>query len=182
VSGQPRRGAVARLAGRVACHRPAKPRFCTPQRSPKNFPNKALQPKDENIGGNMKKLCLIVPCMIVFGIFAMQVSAHKGVDHEKLVEAMSESAAVLEDVNDAVKAEEYFTTAERLMGLAKIFKSLESIIPEKGTKEEWDTIHGNLIKAAFKAIGACADEDGNTVRGFIKEIKGIMKKGHGVFR
>ncbi len=130
----------------------------------------------------MEKWRILVLSMIVFIMLAIQISAHGGVDHKKLGEAMHESSALLKDVNNAVKAEEYFTAAEKLMELAKIFKSLELITPEKGTKEEWDGIHGNLIKAAFKAIGDCADEDGNTVREYIKEITGLMKEGHGIFR
>ena len=131
----------------------------------------------------MKKYHVIVTaCITVLGLFAIQVSAYQGDDREMIVQAMRQSSDFMRQFNEAVKEQDYFTAAESLMGIAKAMKSLEFIIPEKGSEEDWDEIHQDLIKAAFKGIGACADEDVKTVRGYGDEIRLLMQMGHKLFR
>jgi hypothetical protein len=131
----------------------------------------------------MKKYRIVfVMCFLILGIFVSQVTAHEGEDHETVVQAMHKSGQLLEKIEKSVKTDDYFAAAENLMELAKTFKSLETIVPEKGSKEEWNAIHGMLINTAFKAIGACADKDGSTVNEYLHEITTLMKKGHGIFR
>jgi hypothetical protein len=95
---------------------------------------------------------------------------------------MRKNQNLMSELGNAVKAEEYFIAAEKLMEIAQNMKSLETITPEKGSKEEWDNIHQDLLKAAFKGIGACAEEDSETLRAYIREISGFIKEGHGIFR
>ena len=121
-------------------------------------------------------------CLLFSVFFAIQVNAHEATDHEKIVEAMRKSRAFMGELSKAVKAEEYFTAAEKLMEIAKAMKSLETITPEKGSKEEWDNNHQDLIKAALKGIGACADEDSDTLKAYIREITGLIKEGHRIFK
>ena len=120
--------------------------------------------------------------VLLFVLAALQATAHQGTDHEKIVEAMHKNQELMGQLGQAVKAEEYFIAAETFMEIAKIMKSLETITPEKGFKEEWDNIHQDLIKAAFKGIGACAEEDSETIKAYIREISGLIKEGHGIFR
>ena len=129
----------------------------------------------------MKKYWISI-CMILFVLAAFQVTAHQGTDHEKIVEIMRKNQELMSELGNAVKAEEYFIAAEKLIELAKTMKSLETITPEKGSKEDWDNIHQDLINAAFKGIGACADEDSETLKAYIREISGLIKEGHGIFR
>jgi hypothetical protein len=129
----------------------------------------------------MKKYWISI-CILLFVLAAFQATAHQGTDHEKLVEAMHKNQELMGQLGNAVKAGEYFIAAETLMEIAKIMKSLETITPEKGSKEDWDNLHQDLIEAAFKGIGACADEDSETLKAYIREISGLIKEGHGIFR
>lgn len=115
-------------------------------------------------------------------VWTLCIFAHQGEDHEKLKQAMQEAETLTWDISYTLQEEEYFATAKNLMELAKIFKSLETTIPAKGAKHEWDVIHDDLIKAAFKAIGACAEEDGETVGQYMEQITEFMEKGHNIFK
>ena len=131
----------------------------------------------------MKKHCsVLVMCFLILGIVVFQSTAHEGEDHEIIVQAMHKSGQFLGEIEKSVKTENYFMAAETLMELAKTFKSLETITPKKGSKEEWDAIHGTLINTTFKAISACADEDENIVNEYLRKITSLMRKGHGIFR
>ena len=77
---------------------------------------------------------------------------------------------------------DFFTAAEKLMEIAKAIKSLDAVTPKKGTKEEWDRIHGDLINAAFRGIGACGEEDSEKLNAAMGEIGAFIKEGHGIFR
>jgi hypothetical protein len=65
------------------------------------------------------------------------------------------------------------------MEIAKRAKSLEVITPVKGSKDEWDNIHGAIIKAAFQGISACGEEDVEKLEMSIDKIEQLKHKGHG---
>lgn len=101
---------------------------------------------------------------------------------DAVVTVMRENASLMGELQGAAKKGDFFTAAEKLMGIAKNMKSLETITPKKGGKSEWDRIHGDLIKAAFRGIGACGDEDRKKLESSIAEIERFIKTGHEKFR
>ena len=121
-------------------------------------------------------------CLVISLALTTQIFAHQGEDHEKLGHAMQSANTLLGEISYTLKENDYFATAISLMELAKIFKSLETITPAKGSKNEWDMIHDDLVHAAFKAIGSCGHEHGETVRLYIQQITEFMKEGHSIFR
>lgn len=128
----------------------------------------------------MKKFMLVALSFVVIGVFAAHVFAQY--DKAAVVKAMQESRAALGDVTKAAKDNNFFVAAERLMDIAKSFKGLDAVTPNKGKKEDWDRIHGALIKSAFKGIGACGEEDVEKLNAAVAELGGFMKDGHGMFR
>ncbi len=131
----------------------------------------------------MKKYWIIAAiCIIVSGLFAIQAPAHQGEDREIILEVMHQNTDFLGQFHKALEAQDYFIVAESLMGIAKAMKSLDEIIPERGSKEDWDEIHQDIINVAFKGIGACADEDAKMVLGYGEEIRLLMQMGHTLFR
>jgi hypothetical protein len=68
------------------------------------------------------------------------------------------------------------------MQIAQEMKSLDAVTPKTGEKAEWDRIHGDLIKTAFKGIGACGEEDADKVQMYVGEIGALIKEGHNVFQ
>jgi hypothetical protein len=95
---------------------------------------------------------------------------------------MQAVSGLLQEVKNAMKDEEYFAIAENFMEIAKAFKSLDEVTPPRGSKEEWDAIHGDLIKAAFRGIGACGNEDLDALQPVFDELTEFMKQGHRVFK
>ena len=100
---------------------------------------------------------------IMFVLSAGPILAHQGEDHKKLSKAMLAASALIGQSQNALKEKDYFTTAEKLMQLAQTFKSLEKIRPPKGSRKEWNSIHDDVINAAFKAIGECAEKESKAV-------------------
>lgn len=126
------------------------------------------------------KRCLTVLCIVVIALLAVPVMAQY--DQAAVKEAMREVGGLYGAASKAAEAEEYFTAAENLMGIAKVFKSLDTIIPEKAPKEDWDRIHGAMIKAAFKGIGACGEEDQEALKAAIADLGKFKSEGHKMFK
>jgi hypothetical protein len=128
----------------------------------------------------MQKRYIIALYVIGLVLFATQVFAEY--DQAAVKQAMQTNVGLLGEVTKAVKAKDFFTVAEKLMEIAKVFKSLKAITPVKASKEDWDRIHGQMIKAAFRGIGACADEDVDKLNAAIAELLKYRGEGHGMFR
>ncbi len=128
----------------------------------------------------MKKRYVIALGVVVLILFATQVFAEY--DKDMVVKAMRANGAAMGELKKAAEAGDFFAAAENLMGIAKNVKSLDAVTPPKGSKEEWDKIHGDLIKSAFKGIGACGEEDKENLNKYIDEIGALIKEGHGMFR
>jgi hypothetical protein len=122
--------------------------------------------------------------LIGFVVVFMMISAHVFADYNKeaVVKVMRANGAFLGALKQAAQSGDYFAAAEALMGIAKGIKSLDAITPGMGSKAEWDRIHGDLINAAFKGIGACGEKNGEKLNKYIGEISGLLKKGHSMFR
>ena len=129
----------------------------------------------------MKTRVLWVVGLVVVVMFAAS-QAFAEYDEAKVKEAMKAAAGAMGELGKAAESKDFYVAAEKLMAMAQAFKSLESVTPEKGTKEEWDKNHQTLINAAFKGIGACGEEDQAKLNAAIAEIGGLMKAGHGMFK
>lgn len=128
----------------------------------------------------MKKNCVIVLSLVLVMLFATQVFAEY--DKDMAVKVMQANGASMGAIKQALKDNDFFAAAEKLMDIAKNMKSLDALTPPKGSKEDWDKIHGDLIKAAFKGIGACGEEDSEKLNMYIGEIGKLIKEGHGMFK
>jgi len=103
-------------------------------------------------------------------------------DREATVKVMRASGALLGQVNAAAGAKDFYAAADKLMELARGFKSLDEVAPPKGSDQEWDRIHADLILAAFRAIGACGAQDADKLKAEVGVLMGLMKEGHAKFR
>ncbi len=116
----------------------------------------------------MRKISIILLGAVVCMILATHVFAKY--DKDMVVKVMRASGAVMGDLKKAASEKNFFTAAEKLMEIAKNMKSLDTVIPKKGAKEDWDQIHQDVIKAAFKGIGACGEEDAEKLNTYIGEV------------
>ena len=128
----------------------------------------------------MKKRYVLSVCLVVLMVFATQVFAEY--DKDMVVKVMKSNGKAMGELKKAAEDKDFFMAAEKLMEVAKNMKSLEKMNPTKGSKEDWDKNHGTLIKATFKGIGACGDEDAEALNTYIGEIGALIKEGHGMFR
>lgn len=127
----------------------------------------------------MKKYVFML-CVLMSCCFASQAFAQY--DQPTVQQAMQMNMTLMGDLNQAVEAKDYFTAAEKLMEIAKVFKSLDEITPPKATKADWNRIHGELIKAAFRGIGACGEENAEKLTAAIAEVSKYQAEGHQMFR
>ncbi len=128
----------------------------------------------------MKKRYIVIFSLVLVALFVTQVLAEY--DKDLVVKAMRSSGAAMGELKKAAQDKDFFTAAEKLMEIAKNMKSLEAMTPKKGSKEGWNTNHDTVIKVAFKGIGACGDEDAETLNMSIETIGELIKEGHGMFR
>jgi hypothetical protein len=128
----------------------------------------------------MKKSVVSVSIMVVIMLFATQVFAEY--DKELVVKLMRANGAAMGALKKAAGAGDFFAAAEQLMEIAKNEKALQEVEPPKGSEDEWDRIHGDIVTAAFKGIGACGEEDAEKLGQYIAEIGALIGEGHGMFR
>ncbi len=128
----------------------------------------------------MKKISVVLLCVVVLTLFATQVFAEY--DKDKVVKVMRSNGASFGGLKKAAEQGDFFKAAEKLMQIAKNMKALEDVTPQEGSKDDWKRIHKAIIKVAFKGIGACGEEDGEKLKITIGEIGSFIKEGHGLFR
>ena len=128
----------------------------------------------------MGKRVFLAGLVAFFALAATQ--AHADYDKAAVSGVMKTNAALMGEISKAAEAKDFYAAAEKLMELAKGMKSLEAMTPENGKKEEWDKNHHALIKAAFKGIGACGDENIDELNAAIGAIGGLIKEGHALFK
>jgi hypothetical protein len=122
-------------------------------------------------------LLAAVTIIVVLGGFA-----YAEYDKDFVVGVMRSNGALMGELNKAIGEGDYYTAAEKFMSIAQNMKSLEDVTPLKGKKAEWDSIHNDIIKAAFRGIGACADENKQKATAAVNEIGALTKKGHTLFK
>ena len=117
-------------------------------------------------------------------LFLLGISVQLFGDYDKnaVVKAMRANATLIGEVQQTVKSKDFFTASQKLMAIAENMKALDAFTPPKGSKSEWDRIHRDLIKAAFRGIGACGEENVEKLNAAIGEISGYIKEGHTMFR
>jgi hypothetical protein len=118
-----------------------------------------------------------VAALVVFAGFA-----YAEYDKDLVVGVMRANGALMGELNKVIGEGDYYTAAEKFMTIAQNMKTLEAVTPLKGNKAEWDSIHNDLIKAAFRGIGACADENKDKATAAVGEIGALIKKGHTIFK
>jgi hypothetical protein len=124
----------------------------------------------------------IIVLTVAVAVLFVSVQLFADYDREAVVSAMRTNGAMMGALKTAVAEEDYFAAAEAFMGIAQTTRPLLSLNPPKGSKAEWDRIHRDVIKAAFRGIGACAEEDMEEVGKHFGEIGALVGEGHGTFR
>jgi hypothetical protein len=128
----------------------------------------------------MQRRYVVAVCVVVFMVCAIQVFA--AYDPAAVQAVMPKVMALYGETKQAAQAKDYFTAADKLMEIAKAFKSLEVVTPEKAPKADWDRIHNEVIKSAFRGIGACADGDDAKLQAALDAMAKSMGEGHKMFR
>jgi cytochrome c556 len=124
---------------------------------------------------------IIMISAILLALFVASVGV-AGYNRDVVVAAMHSNAQNLGTVKKSLEGGDYFATAQALMAIAVTEHSLLQQDPPKGSKAEWDRIHGEVLKAALRGIGACAEEDMNAVNSHVGTIGSLIKEGHSTFR
>jgi hypothetical protein len=128
----------------------------------------------------VKKRIIVVMVVTASLLFLTQtvMAAYDKAQAEAIMKQVVQNFKAL---NAKAAAKDYYGAAEKFMDIAKIFKSLEAMTPPKGEKVEWDRIHGGIVKAAFKGIGACGAQDDAGIKQAIGEMVKFRDEGHKMF-
>ena len=128
----------------------------------------------------MKKRLFLVIAVLVILLVTQQLFAQY--NREAVVSVMRNSYRLIGEINAAADANDFYTAAVKLMELAEDFKTLEQIPPPRGSRAEWNRIHGELIEAAFRGIGACGERDSRALQAEISKIMAFNREGHRKFK
>jgi hypothetical protein len=128
----------------------------------------------------MKKRLYLITAVLVLLLITPQLFAQY--NREAVVSVMGNSYKLIGEINTAANAQDFYTTAVKLMELAEDFKTLEQTPPPEGSRAEWDRIHNELIRAAFRGIGACGEGDREALKAEISTIMALNKEGHDKFK
>ena len=128
----------------------------------------------------MKRNIALVAALLLLVVLVPTLSAEYNKD--LVVQKMRSNGALLGQLNAAVGAGDFYTSALRLMDLAQNFKALEATDPPKGSKAEWDRVNGDAVRAAFRGVGACGEQNLDQLKAQVAAVVALMKEGHGKFR
>ena len=128
----------------------------------------------------MKKRFYILVAVVALLLITPQVFAQY--NRDVVVSVMRDNVKLLGEVNTALNAGDFYTTAVKLMDLAEGMKTVEQTPPPGGSRTEWNRIYSELIAAAFRGIGACGEEDARKVKAEIANIVALRNEGHGKFQ
>jgi hypothetical protein len=128
----------------------------------------------------MKKRIIVVMVVAASLLFLTQ-AAMAAYDAAQAKAIMQDVVKNFKALNAKAAAKDYYGAAEKFMDIARIFKSLEAVTPPKGEKAEWDRIHGGIVKAAFKGIGACGAQDDAGIKQASGELVKLRDEGHKMF-
>jgi len=128
----------------------------------------------------MKRSIVLAAALLFLVVLVPTLSAQYNKD--LVVKTMRSNVSLLGPLNAAVNSSDFYTAALRLMDLAQNFKALEDVDPPKGSKAEWNRIHADLIRAAFRGVGACGDQDLPGLKAEVAAIMALNKEGHDKFK
>jgi len=128
----------------------------------------------------MKKRFYLIFAVLVLLLITPQLFAQY--NRDVVVSVMRNNVRLLGEINSALNAKDFYTTGLKLMELAEGSNSLKQMAPPRGSKAEWTRIHKETAAAAFRAIGACGEEDSAKVQAEIAKIVALRNEGHGKFR
>jgi hypothetical protein len=128
----------------------------------------------------MKKRFFIVIAVMVLLLITPQLFAQY--NREAVVSAMRNNVRLLGEINRALSASDFFTAGVKLMEMAELSNSLAQMAPPRGSQAEWSRIHNESAAAAFRAIGACGEEDAARVQAEIGKLVALRNEGHGKFQ
>ena len=128
----------------------------------------------------MKKRYLFLVTVIAFLLITPLLSAQYNRDF--VVSAMRDNVRLLGEINAALNAEDFYTAGVKLMEMAEASNALAQMAPPRGSRAEWRRIHDASTAAAFRAIGACGEEDAAKVQAEIANLVALRNEGHGAFK
>lgn len=128
----------------------------------------------------MKRLIYLALIVLISGLPLFASSGH---DHKKPVHSiMHELASSMNLLKKAAKRRDYRKAGMELKKIAVAFKELDSVNPSKGSKEEWDAIHGEIIMLAGQGVEACEKRDWRRLNEIVELIEQQEIAGHFKFR
>ncbi|UCF98577.1 MAG: hypothetical protein JSV89_03340 [Spirochaetaceae bacterium] len=128
----------------------------------------------------MKKRFYVFVALIVLLLAAPQLFAQY--NRDLVVSVMRDNVRLLGEINKALQAEDFYATALSLMELAGGSRTLQQTPPPGGSRAEWNRIHGEMIDAAFRAVGACGAKDAAAVQAEVANLIALRNEGHSKFR
>jgi hypothetical protein len=128
----------------------------------------------------MKKRFFLAVAVMVLLLVTPQLFAQY--NRDAVVSAMRDNVRLLGEVNTALNAKDFYTTAVKLMELAEISHRLSEMTPPRGSQGEWTRIHRESTAAALRAVGACGEEDTAKVQAEVGRLVALRNEGHGLFR
>lgn len=128
----------------------------------------------------MKRKTTVIGIILLMFIFAAPLFAEY--NKSLVIKIMRNNVSLLTNLKRNVKEQNFFSAAENLMDLAKGSNTIKDFTPRKGSQLKWKQIHENLIKAAFRGIGAIAEKDIKGINASILKIVALNREGHSLFR
>lgn len=117
-----------------------------------------------------------------FILTSLPLLSDSGHDHTKPVHTiMHEITASLSSLKKAAKRRDFRGAKVELKKIAASFRALDSVSPHKGSKEEWDAIHGKIIRLAGEGLQACDKRDRKRLYEIIELIEIEQMVGHKKF-
>ena len=112
----------------------------------------------------------------------VSVAAFAEYDKATMQEVMQNNLANLPKLSAAADAARYMEAAGDLLSIAQGMYSIREYTPLKGDKAAWDSVISAFLRASFRGLAACADENQAGLKTAVAELVKLRNQGHASFR
>ena len=128
----------------------------------------------------MKVYKLLIAALLLATLTTASVFAEY--DRNAVVKVMRGNLVFMREIKTAADNQDYYLTAQKLMELANGMITIIKFTPRRGEKTAWDETLDEFVKTAFKGIGACGEEDKQTLDEAITRLQQLNSLGHQQFK
>jgi hypothetical protein len=130
----------------------------------------------------MRSRVLRVSAGVMVLLALVAVTGFAEYDRAKVRSVMDANQTALFALNRAANGGRYMEAAGYLLTISQGMYTIKDFTPLRGDKAAWDQTMTDFLKATWRGLAACGDENQANLKAAVGDIQRLMQVGHNSFR